>query len=125
MVKALERAIADFDAQIEACLTPFADAADRLMTIPGVSRLAAEVIVTEIGVDMSRFATLGHLRSWAGMCPRQDESAGKRRSTRVRKGDVWLKLVLIQCAWAAGRSKDTYSTFGVETTVQATVSSLK
>ncbi len=108
MVEELERAIVDFDAQIAACLAPFSDEAERLTTIPGVSQLAAEIIIAEIGVDMSRFPTAGHLLSWAGMCPRQDESAGKRRSTRVRKGDVWLKQTLVQCAWAAGRSKNTY-----------------
>jgi len=108
MVEELERTMADFDAQIEGCLAPFVEAVDRLTTIPGISRLAAEVLVAEIGVDMSRFQTVGHLLSWAGMCPRMDESAGKHRSNRLRKGDVWLKQVLVQCAWAAARSKDTY-----------------
>jgi transposase len=79
-----------------------------LKTIPGVGDLASQVIVSEIGSDMGRFPTAAHLVSWAGLCPRNDESAGKRRSTRIRKGAPWLKTTLVQCAWAAMRSKDTY-----------------
>jgi len=74
-------------------------------TIPGVSDLTAQVIISEIGTDMSRFPTAGHLISWAGLCPRNEESAGKRRSTRLRKGASWLKTTLVQCAWAASRKK--------------------
>lgn len=108
MVEQLERAIGEFDARIEAVLEPFRGAVDRLVTIPGVSCTAAEVLVAEIGVDMSVFPTAGHLLSWAGMCPRLDESAGRQRCTRLRKGAPWLKTVLVQCAWAAARSKGTY-----------------
>ena len=79
-----------------------------LRTIPGVSDLTAQVIVSEIGTDMSRFPTAGHLISWAGLCPRNDESAGKRRSNRLRKGAAWLKTTLVQCAWAATRKKASY-----------------
>jgi transposase len=79
-----------------------------LTTIPGVSSLAAEVMVSEIGIDMSRFKTEGHLISWAGLCPKNDESAGKRRSTRMKKGAPWLKTTLIQCAWSASRTKGSY-----------------
>ena len=79
-----------------------------LNAIPGVSRLSAEVIIAEIGIDMSRFETAGHLISWAGLCPNNDESAGKRRSTRMKKGAPWLKTTLVQCAWAAARTKGTY-----------------
>lgn len=79
-----------------------------MKTVPGVSETAATVIVSEIGVDMSRFPADGNLVSWAGLCPRNDESAGKRRSTRIRKGDPWLKTVLINCAWAAVRTKNSY-----------------
>jgi transposase len=79
-----------------------------LTTIAGVSRLSAEVIVSEIGIDMSRFGTEGDLISWAGLCPKNDESAGKRRSTRMKKGAPWLKTTLVQCAWAATRTKETY-----------------
>ena len=67
-----------------------------------------QVIVSEIGTDMTRFPTAGHLISWAGLCPRSDESAGKRRSTRLRKGAPWLKTTLVQCAWAAARKKASY-----------------
>ena len=79
-----------------------------LRTIPGVSDLSAQVIVSEIGTDMSRFPTAAHLISWAGLCPRNDESAGKRRSTRLRKGAPWLKTTLVQCAWAASHKKASY-----------------
>jgi transposase len=80
----------------------------QLSTIPGVSDLSAQVILSEIGTDMSRFATAAHLRSWAGLSPRNDESAGKRRSTRLRQGAPWLKAMLVQCAWAATRRKASY-----------------
>jgi len=86
-----------------------------LITIPGIDVLAARIILSEIGPDMSRFPTAGHLLSWAGLCPRNDESAGKRRSTRLRKGDRWLKTLLIQCAWAAKRKKGSY--FNANSTV--------
>ena len=68
----------------------------------------AQILIAEIGTDMSQFPTAGHLLSWAGLIPRLDESAGKRRSTRVRKGAPWLKPVLVQCAWAAARKKNSY-----------------
>jgi transposase len=76
--------------------------------MPGLSDVAAQVIVSEIGVDMSRFPTAGHLISWAGLCPRNDESAGKRRSTRLRQGAPWLKATLVQAAWSAARTKTGY-----------------
>jgi transposase len=76
--------------------------------MPGISDIAAQVIVAEIGVDMSRFPSAGHLVSWAGLCPRNDESAGKRRSTRVRKSGNWLKTTLVTAAWAAARKNDSY-----------------
>jgi len=78
------------------------------VSIPGVSRLSATVIISEIGTDMSRFPSAGHLISWAGLCPKNDESAGKQRSRSLRKGAPWLKTNLVQCAWAAARSKNTY-----------------
>ena len=79
-----------------------------LKSIPGVGSLAAEVIVSEIGIEMNRFASAGNLVSWAGLCPKNDESAGKRRSNRLKAGAAWLKTTLVQCAWAAARSKGTY-----------------
>jgi transposase len=108
MVEELERRVAAFDARIEQVLAPFRDVLERLMTIPGISRTSAEILVAEIGVEMDRFPTAGHLLSWAGLCPRLDESAGRKRSTRLRKGAPWLKPVLVQCAWAAARSRKTY-----------------
>jgi transposase len=107
-VDALGRAIAAIEAEVGTVLEPFRAHAALLTTIPGVSATIAHTLVAEIGVDMSRFSTVGHLISWAGLCPRQDESAGKRRSTRVRHGSPWLKTVLVQAAWAAARTKDTY-----------------
>jgi len=105
---ALNTTIADIDKEVDANVEPFRAAVEMLTTIPGVSSLAAEVMVSEIGIDMSRFKTEGHLISWAGLCPKNDESAGKRRSTRMKKGAPWLKTTLIQCAWAASRKKGSY-----------------
>ena len=107
-IAALDAGIAAIDREVDAGLAFFRDAVKQLSTIPGVSELSAQVILSEIGTDMSRFATAAHLRSWAGLCPRNDESAGKRRSTRMRKGAPWLKTTLIQCAWAAARTKGSY-----------------
>jgi transposase len=88
--------------------TPFRTLIGLLTTIPGVSAVAAPAILSEIGPDMSRFPTAGHLVAWAGLCPGQNESAGKRKSSRLRKGAPWLKTMLVQCAWAAKRAKDSY-----------------
>ena len=107
-VDALEAAVAEIDREVEAELEPFRAAVRLLSSIPGVSALSAEVIVAEIGTDMGRFPTAGHLLSWAGLCPRGDEGAGKRRSTRLRKGAPWLKTTLVQCAWASTRKKASY-----------------
>lgn len=106
-VTALDATLAELEARIEDHLRPFRRAIDLLMTIPGLKATAAAVVVAEIGTDMSRFPTPGHLLSWAGLCPRLDESAGKRRSTRTRRGR-WLKTTLVQTAWAASRTKRTY-----------------
>ena len=107
-IEQLEETIAAFDARIEAALQPFRDAVQRLTEVPGLSETSAQVLIAEIGTDMRQFPTAGHLLSWAGLTPRLDESAGKRRSTRVRKGASWLKPVLVQCAWAAARKKNSY-----------------
>ena len=107
-IDAIDAAITEIDREVDANIEPFRTAITILSTIPGVSQLSAEVIAPEIGVDMGRFPTEGHLISWAGLCPKNDESAGKRRSTRMRKGAPWLKTTLIQCAWAATRTKGTY-----------------
>ena len=89
-------------------MRPFADALERLDTIPGVGRRSAEVLLAEIGMDLSRFPTVGHLASWAGMCPGSDESAGKRRSGRTRKGHRQVRTILVEMANAAGHTKDNY-----------------
>jgi transposase len=104
----LDAAIATLDGEVDAKLAPFRTAVELVSTIPGVSKLSAEVIVSEIGLDMRRFPTVGHLISWAGLSPRNDQSAGKRRSTRLRKGAQWLKTTLVQCAWAAKNKKGSY-----------------
>jgi transposase len=105
---AIDAAIGEIDREVNDRLEPFRDAALRLTTIPGVSDIAAAVIIAEIGVDMARFPTAAHLISWAGLCPRNDESAGKRRSTKLRKGAPWLKTLLVQVAWAASRKRQSY-----------------
>ncbi len=83
-------------------------ALDRLDTIPGVGRRAAERIVAEIGTDMSRFPTAGHLASWAGVCPGNHQSAGKRLSGRTRHGNTWLGAALVEAAWGAVHARDSY-----------------
>ena len=104
----VDERISRMDAEETAGQASFRSLVVLLCTIPGVSVLAATTILAEIGTDMSRFPTAGHLVAWAGMCPGQNESAGKRRSSRLRKGAPWLKTMLIQCAWAAKRQKDSY-----------------
>ena len=111
-IKGVDREVATrvfrMDTEGMAAKANFSELIDQLVTIPGVSRLSALTILSEIGTDMSRFATAGHLVAWAGMCPGQNESAGKRKRTRLRKGAPWLKTMLVQCAWAAKRKKDSY-----------------
>ena len=107
-VDALTAAVQQVEQQADEVLRPFREAADRLTTIPGVSETVARVIIAEVGVDMGQFPTAGHLVSWAGLCPRLDESAGKRRSTRVRHATPWLKTTLVQAAWAATRKNGSY-----------------
>jgi len=107
-IDAIDAAIDQIDQEVDADVEPFRAAIALLTSIPGVSVLSAEIILAEIGRDMSRFPTAGHLISWAGLCPKNDESAGKRRSTRMRKGAPWLKTTLVQCAWAASRKKASY-----------------
>jgi transposase len=107
-IDAIDAAIASLDDEVEANLAPFCEGVELLKTIPGVNAVAAPSILAEIGCDMSRFPTDDHLVSWTGICPRSDESAGKRRSTRMKKGAPWLKVTLIECAWAAKRKKGSY-----------------
>jgi transposase len=107
-VTGIEKAISELERRIEQQLEPFRKNVEILTTIPGVSKTIAHVLLAEVGTDMSRFQTAGHLVSWAGLCPRMDESAGKKRSTRIRHGDVWLKTDLCQAGLAASRSKKGY-----------------
>jgi transposase len=107
-VEQLERSITELDMAVDRVIAPFAQARDRLDTITGVGRRAAECIIAEVGVDMSVFPTAAHLASWAGRCPGNNITGGKRRSGRTVKGNVWLGDVLIECAWAAARCRDTY-----------------
>jgi transposase len=106
-IEQLEGLIARCDDRIGAAMAPFAEAAQRLRTVPGIGTQAAEIIVAEIGTDMSRFPSAGHLASWAGLCPGNDQSAGKRRSGRTTKGSQWLRTLLVQVAWAAVHSRRT------------------
>lgn len=108
LIAALEAALAQVDTALGKALVPISQAASLLKTMPGVSDVVAQVLLAEIGTDMSRFPTAGHLVSWAGLCPKNDESAGKRRSTRLRKGGTWLKTTLVTAAWAAVRHKESY-----------------
>lgn len=107
-IDALDRAIATLEQEVGAGLKPFLDAAELVSTMPGMSAVASHAVLAEIGIDMSRFQTPGHLLSWACLCPRNDESAGKRRSTRLRRGGKWLKTTLVQAAWSAVRVKGSY-----------------
>ena len=104
----LEGAIATLDTEVDQVISPFARARDQLDTITGVGKRAAETIIAEIGVDMAVFPTAGHLASWAGRCPGNNRTGGKRRSGRPTRGNRWLGEVLTECAWAAARSRDTY-----------------
>ena len=104
----LEATIQQVQEEIDGRMGPYAEAIARLQTIPGVGPLAAATIVAEIGIDMSRFPTAKHLASWAGLCPGHKESGGKRLSGKTRKGDVWLRAVLLEVAWAIAHTKDNY-----------------
>jgi transposase len=96
------------DEEVDRLMAPFAEAATRLLSIPGVAKRTVEVVVSEMGVDMARFPTAGHLASWAGLCPGNHESAGKRTSGRARKGNASLRTALVEAAWAASHTKDSY-----------------
>jgi transposase len=107
-VEQLERSITTLDQEVDRVIAPFARARDRLDTITGVGKRAAECIIAEIGIDMQVFPTAAHLASWAALCPGNNVTGGKRRSGKTRKGNVWLGEILVECAWAAARSRDTY-----------------
>lgn len=104
----LDERIEDLSRRIAELQRPFEDAVVRLDTIPGIGRRTAENLLAEVGPDLSRFPSAEHLASWAGMCPGSDESGGKRRSGKTRKGNPWLRATLIEAGQAAGRSNKTY-----------------
>jgi transposase len=100
--------IATIDARVEAKTAPFDRQFAHLVTVPGIAEVAARVVIAEIGVDMSIFPTAGHLASWAGLCPGNNESAGKHRSAHTTHGNPWLAETLVQAAWAATREHDSW-----------------
>ncbi|WAH36320.1 IS110 family RNA-guided transposase [Alicyclobacillus dauci] len=104
----LDELIEEVSAEIEQRMRPIDEDLRRIQTIPGIGKRTAELILAEIGTDMSRFPSAHHLASWAGMCPGNNESAGKRRSGKTRKGDPWLREALIEAARGAARTKNTY-----------------
>lgn len=107
-VEYLEKTVERLDAEIEEMMRPFDAEFARLDEVPGLNRRTIEDILAELGTDMSRFRSSAHCSSWAGLCPTNNESAGKRHRTRLRNGSVWLKTSLVQAAWTAIRCKDSY-----------------
>ncbi len=106
----LDEVIETLSTRVDEVIAPFAEEVSRLDTIPGVNKRTAEVLIAEIGVDMGVFPTAAHLASWAGLCPGNNESAGKHKSGRTRKGDRWLRATLTEAALAAG-TRSTKSAF--------------
>lgn len=104
----LTERISEMDKIIDEYMKEYEENKKKLDKIPGIGKRSAEIILAEIGQDMSRFATAGHISSWAGVCPGNNESAGKRRSGKTRKGNQTLKVILTQCAQAAVKRKDTF-----------------
>jgi len=107
-INALDQTLAECSREIERRFQPHTEQIKRLCTIPGIGQRLAEEILAEIGLDMTRFPSARHLASWAGVCPGHNESAGKRKSGKTRKGSKWLRAALIQAANAAARKRDTY-----------------
>jgi transposase len=107
-IRMLDEQIAACDQQIAEEMAPFADELARLDAIPGVGLRNAQVIVAEIGIDLSRFPTARHLVAWAGICPANKTSGGKRQRAGTRRGNPWLRQALIEAGWAAGRTKQSY-----------------
>lgn len=109
-VDGLEKLIASYSERIVEEMAPFASARDRLQTIPGVDQRTAESMIAELGTNMDQFPSEGHLASWTGLCSGMNESAGKKRSSKTRKGSRWLRQTMVQAAWAASHTKTTYLT---------------
>jgi transposase len=108
MLAVVEGKISEFDQKIEEMMRPFERAVQAWISIPGIDRVAAWSLVAEIGADMDQFPSAEHLSSWAGVCPGNNESAGKQKSGRTRRGSVWLRRVLCESAWAASHCKKSY-----------------
>jgi transposase len=104
----LEQSVCDLDDTVDQMMIPFVPARDRLDTIPGIGKRTAEIIIAEIGVDMTRFPTPRHLASWAGLCPGNNESAGKHKAAATRSGNPWLTSAMVEAAWSASRTKGCY-----------------
>ena len=104
----LDEAIERISQEVSCRIVPFSKTVEVMDLVPGINQRVAEGILSEIGVDMSCFPTDGHAASWAGLCPGNNESAGKRKSGKTRKGDRWLRRYLIEAAWAASRKKGSY-----------------
>lgn len=108
LLESLEEQIAEVAQEIERRMGPFDWAVELLVTVPGIDYRAACNLIAEIGVDMERFASSRHLASWAGLCPGNRQSAGQNRSGKSHRGNPWIKSVMVEIAWAASRSKNTY-----------------
>jgi len=108
MIASYDQAIEKLNLEIDQRMEPYKEESDRLQTIPGVKKKIAESIVSEIGVDMSRFPSHAHISSWAGVSPGNNESAGKRHSGKTTQGNKWLKGTLTEAAWSASKTKGTY-----------------
>lgn len=108
LIENLESSIAELDLEIAKAVMPFRDIVERVQAVPGLSAINTPAVLAEIGIDMSRFLTHRHLVSWARLCPRLDQSAGKVHSRRTMKGAVWIKELMIQAAWAAIKNRNTY-----------------
>jgi transposase len=107
-VEYLEKTISEIDGIIEKHIEPYQTEIDLLKTLPGVKDFAAAAIISEIGVDMDQFRDAPHLTAWGGMCPGSNQSAGKIKSSRIRRGNTYLKVILTQVAWAIAKTKKTY-----------------
>jgi transposase len=107
-IDALDEMLERINAEVTERLRPEQEAIERLDGVPGIGRRLAEILVAEVGTDMSHFPTAGHLASWAGMCPGNNQSGGKRLNSKARQGNRWLKTALVEAAQAAGRTRGTY-----------------